>query len=162
MGASESGAGAVPGEKPRTGPVMEVTATGNGVSPEGTGLPLRWAAPPGRSADLETADGEMRGFLVADGRGSGGQLYAAYRVAAAGSAPEVVMRHGDVASGLTAILGPPQRPRTGYAATRRAAARRTGQRPARTVPGSQGPGRAAAEAPPRQRPGQTADEEPGR
>jgi len=142
---------------------MEVTATGKGVSPESTGLLLRWAAPSGGSADLETADGEMRGFLVADGHGSDRQLYAAYRVAAAGSAPELVMRHGDVVSGLTAILGPPRHPRTGYAATRKPASRRAGSKPADSVPGSDGLDLTAAEARPRQAPpGQTSGEDPGR
>lgn len=122
------------GGRRRTGLVREVMAAGKGASPESTGFLLRWAtSSPADGADLETADGVMRGFLVADGSDELGQLFAAYCVpdrsgqAPAGSGPTLVARRTDIASALAAILGPPEPPRSAYS-TRPRVARTSGRR----------------------------------
>ncbi len=99
-----------------TGPVQEVTFTGgSGVKPAGAGYLLRWAASPRGGANLETPSGRLAGFLVADGKDGGRQLFAAYRPPAEpGTASEGVIRHATADQGLAAILGPPAAPYTSY------------------------------------------------
>jgi hypothetical protein len=108
-----------PGARPRRQGrlIQEVTfAAEPGAPAESAGFLLRWETSRG-AADLETPDGRLAGFLVADGRdGRGSRLFAAYRPSPGHvRASDLLTRHGTVEQGLTAILGTPPSPHTRYA-----------------------------------------------